>query len=145
MKTSTTVTHGVAVSPDSRYAFVTSEGVGAEPGKVDIFDLAAMTRVASVDVGQQAAAQEDPRHQHGVQEHGSHDGTAVWTPGAVVQGGGQPLPRRRAPLTSAGELPRRCTATGQTNPGTASHASGAGRTSSRRTSTSISPYGRSAA
>jgi DNA-binding beta-propeller fold protein YncE len=53
-KSSTTVTHGVAVSPDSRYAFVSSEGVGAAPGKVDIYDLVALARVASVDVGQQA-------------------------------------------------------------------------------------------
>jgi DNA-binding beta-propeller fold protein YncE len=51
---STTVAHGIAVSPDSRYAFVSSEGVGAAPGKVDIYDLRALTRVGSVDVGQQA-------------------------------------------------------------------------------------------
>lgn len=51
---STTVTHGVAVSPDGRYAFVSVEGVGAEPGKVDIFDLSDFTRVAEVAVGQQA-------------------------------------------------------------------------------------------
>lgn len=51
---STTVTHGVAVSPDSRYAFVSSEGVGAAPGKVDVYDLRALARVGSVDVGQQA-------------------------------------------------------------------------------------------
>ncbi len=54
MKSSTTVTHGVAISPDSRYAFVSNEGVGAEPGKVDVYDLVALTRVASVGVGQQA-------------------------------------------------------------------------------------------
>jgi len=51
---STTLAHGVAVSPDSRYAFVSNEGVGAAPGKVDIYDLAARVRVAAVDVGQQA-------------------------------------------------------------------------------------------
>jgi DNA-binding beta-propeller fold protein YncE len=54
MKSSTTVTHGVVVSPDARYAFVSSEGKGAEPGKVDVYDLKALTRVASADVGQQA-------------------------------------------------------------------------------------------
>jgi len=54
-KTSSTLAHGVAVSPDSRYAFVTVEGKGAQPGKVDVFDLTAFTRVASVDVGQQAS------------------------------------------------------------------------------------------
>lgn len=53
-KSSTTVTHGVAISPDSRYAFVSSEGVGAAPGKVDVYDLQALVRVGSVDVGQQA-------------------------------------------------------------------------------------------
>jgi DNA-binding beta-propeller fold protein YncE len=53
--TSTTVVHGVTVSPDGRYAFVTVEGVGREPGKVDIFDLSTFERVADVDVGQQAA------------------------------------------------------------------------------------------
>ncbi len=53
--TSTTVVHGVTVSPDSRYAFVSVEGVGAEPGKVDVFDLASFQRVASAEVGQQAA------------------------------------------------------------------------------------------
>ena len=54
VKSSTTVTHGVVISPDSRYAFVSNEGVGAKPGKVDVYDLQAFTRVASVDVGQQA-------------------------------------------------------------------------------------------
>jgi len=50
----TTVTHGVAVTPDSRYAFVSVEGKGAEPGKVDIYDLERLDLVASVEVGQQA-------------------------------------------------------------------------------------------
>ena len=54
VKSSTTVTHGVTISPDSRYAFVSSEGVGAAPGMVDVYDLHARTRVASVEVGQQA-------------------------------------------------------------------------------------------
>jgi len=48
------VTHGVVISPDSRYAFVSAEGVGGEPGAVDVFDLETHERVASVDVGQQA-------------------------------------------------------------------------------------------
>ena len=53
-KSTTTVTHGVVISPDSRYAFVSSEGVGAAPGMVDVYDLHARRRVASVEVGQQA-------------------------------------------------------------------------------------------
>jgi hypothetical protein len=48
------VTHGVVISPDSRYAFVSAEGVGGEPGAVDVFDLRSNERVASVEVGQQA-------------------------------------------------------------------------------------------
>ena len=54
-KTSTTLAHGVALSSDSRYAFVSSEGVGSAPGKVDVFDLRALTRAGTVDVGQQAS------------------------------------------------------------------------------------------
>jgi DNA-binding beta-propeller fold protein YncE len=48
------VVHGVAVSPDDRYAFVSVEGVGSEPGTVEVIDLRALARVASVDVGQMA-------------------------------------------------------------------------------------------
>jgi DNA-binding beta-propeller fold protein YncE len=55
LRNSTTVAHGVVVTPDSRYAFVTSEGVGSAPGKVDVYDLKALLRVGSVDVGQQAS------------------------------------------------------------------------------------------
>jgi DNA-binding beta-propeller fold protein YncE len=55
LPTSTTVAHGVTISPDSRYAFVSSEGVGAAPGKVDVFDIRARAKVATVDVGQQAS------------------------------------------------------------------------------------------
>jgi DNA-binding beta-propeller fold protein YncE len=51
---SRSVSHGVVITPDSRYAFVTAEGVGGEPGAVDVFDLEQNTRVASVDVGKQA-------------------------------------------------------------------------------------------
>jgi DNA-binding beta-propeller fold protein YncE len=49
------VVHGVAVSPDSRYAFVTVEGVGEEPGTVEVIDLEAKKNVASVDTPPQAA------------------------------------------------------------------------------------------
>lgn len=54
VSSTTTVTHGVVISPDSRYAFVSVEGVGAEPGKVDIYDLESLDSVASLEVGQQA-------------------------------------------------------------------------------------------
>jgi DNA-binding beta-propeller fold protein YncE len=55
LKTSDAVAHGVAVSPDSRYAFVSSEGIGAQPGKMDVFDLRSRTKVATVDLAQQAS------------------------------------------------------------------------------------------
>src|SRR5215213_4935505 len=49
------VLHGVVVSPDDRYAFVTVEGVGSEPGTVEVIDLVVMKTVATVDVAQGAA------------------------------------------------------------------------------------------
>ena len=42
------------ISPDSRYAFVSAEGRGDDPGAVDVFDLRSNERVASVEVGPQA-------------------------------------------------------------------------------------------
>jgi DNA-binding beta-propeller fold protein YncE len=48
------VLHGIVVSDDNRYAFISVEGVGAEPGTVEMIDLATFTRVAAVDVGQMA-------------------------------------------------------------------------------------------
>jgi DNA-binding beta-propeller fold protein YncE len=44
--------HGIAVSDDDHYAFVSVEGIGAEPGTVEVIDLRTFRRVASVDVGQ---------------------------------------------------------------------------------------------
>lgn len=52
--TSRRVVHGVAVTPDDRYAFISVEGVGSEPGTVEIIDLRALRTIATVDVGQQA-------------------------------------------------------------------------------------------
>jgi hypothetical protein len=49
------VLHGVVVSPDDRYAFISVEGIGAEPGTVEIIDLAALKIIASIDVPEQAA------------------------------------------------------------------------------------------
>jgi hypothetical protein len=49
------VLHGVVVSPDDAYAFVTVEGVGTEPGTVEIIDLAALKTVATIDVPPGAA------------------------------------------------------------------------------------------
>jgi DNA-binding beta-propeller fold protein YncE len=49
------VVHGVAISADSRYAFVTVEGIGTEPGTVEIIDLQSKTTAATVDTPPQAA------------------------------------------------------------------------------------------
>src|SRR5205814_2182167 len=49
------VVHGVVISPDSRYAFVTVEGVGSEPGTVEIIDLQSHKTAATIDTPPQAA------------------------------------------------------------------------------------------
>lgn len=54
IRTTRTVPHGVVISPDGRFAFVTNEGVGAEPGVVEVYDIQSRTRVAAADIGKQA-------------------------------------------------------------------------------------------
>ncbi|MEM1127066.1 MAG: YncE family protein [Bacteroidota bacterium] len=54
LPSSRTVTHGVVISPDSRYAFVTAEGLGDEAGVVDVIDLADGSLAATVEIGKQA-------------------------------------------------------------------------------------------
>jgi len=49
------VVHGVVITPDDRYAFVSVEGIGAEPGTIEVIDLETFKTVATVDVGEQAA------------------------------------------------------------------------------------------
>jgi DNA-binding beta-propeller fold protein YncE len=49
------VVHGVAVSPDNLYAFITVEGVGSEPGTLEIIDLQSHKTAATVDTPPQAA------------------------------------------------------------------------------------------
>jgi len=49
------VIHGAVVSPDDRYAFISVEGVGSEPGTVEVIDLLSLKTVATVDLPQQAA------------------------------------------------------------------------------------------
>jgi DNA-binding beta-propeller fold protein YncE len=48
------VVHGVVVSPDDKYAFVSVEGKGSEPGTVEAVDLSALATVGTVDVGPMA-------------------------------------------------------------------------------------------
>jgi DNA-binding beta-propeller fold protein YncE len=49
------VVHGAVVTPDNRYAFISVEGIGSDPGTVEVIDLDSLKTVATVDVGQQAA------------------------------------------------------------------------------------------
>ena len=53
-KNSRKITHGVVISPDSRYAFVSVEGIGKEPGAVEVFDLVKLKSVALAEIGKQA-------------------------------------------------------------------------------------------
>jgi len=48
------IVHGVVVSPDDRYAFVSVEGIGSQPGTVEAIDLRTRATVAAADVGQMA-------------------------------------------------------------------------------------------
>jgi YVTN family beta-propeller protein len=48
--TSKKVVHGVAYSPDGRYAYISCESIGADPGAVDMIDLASRKVVASIAV-----------------------------------------------------------------------------------------------
>ena len=54
MPTLRRVVHGVVISADDRYPFVSVEGVGSEPGTLEVIDLRAKQRVASDDLGQMA-------------------------------------------------------------------------------------------
>lgn len=44
------IVHGVAYSPDGRYAFISQESIGADPGAVDMFDLTTRKVVATLPV-----------------------------------------------------------------------------------------------
>ena len=44
------IPHGVAYSPDGRYAFISQESIGVDPGAVDVIDLTSRTKVATAPV-----------------------------------------------------------------------------------------------
>ena len=54
IKNSTSVSHGIAISSDSKYAFVSVEGIGGEPGVVDVISLESLEKISSVNIGKQA-------------------------------------------------------------------------------------------
>jgi DNA-binding beta-propeller fold protein YncE len=49
------VVHGVLVSPDNRYAFVSVEGMGSDPGTLEVIDLDLLKTIATLDLPMQAA------------------------------------------------------------------------------------------
>ena len=51
---SNSVPHGVAISSDSKYAFISVEGVGGQPGIVDVIDLENQILVDKIEIGKQA-------------------------------------------------------------------------------------------
>ena len=51
--TSKSLPHGIAYSPDGRWAFISQESVGADPGAVDVIDLTTRARVATIAVPRQ--------------------------------------------------------------------------------------------
>lgn len=54
IKTTTSIPHGVVISPDNKYAFVSVEGIGGEAGKVDVISLEKLKLISSAEVGKQA-------------------------------------------------------------------------------------------
>lgn len=48
------VSHGVTISPDNKYAFISVEGIGGEPGSVDVINLETNALVDYVETGKQA-------------------------------------------------------------------------------------------
>jgi YVTN family beta-propeller protein len=51
--TSKRIPHGIAFSPDGRYAFVTCESIGTDPGAIDAIDLTTFAVVASMSLALQ--------------------------------------------------------------------------------------------
>jgi YVTN family beta-propeller protein len=51
--TTKSLPHGVAYSPDGRWAFISQESVGADPGAMDVIDLTTRARVASIAIPRQ--------------------------------------------------------------------------------------------
>ena len=54
LATTTKIPHGVVISPDNKFAFISVEGIGGEPGKVDVISLEELKVITSINVGKQA-------------------------------------------------------------------------------------------
>jgi YVTN family beta-propeller protein len=48
--TSKRIVHGIAYSPDGRYAYISCESIGIDPGAVDVIDLRTRSRVGSIPI-----------------------------------------------------------------------------------------------
>ena len=44
------IVHGIAFSPDSRYAYISQESIGADPGAIDVIDLTTRQKVFTIPV-----------------------------------------------------------------------------------------------
>lgn len=55
IKTQAQLPHGVVISPDQKFAFVTEEGIAGEPGVVEAFDLKGKKSITSLNIGKQAS------------------------------------------------------------------------------------------
>ena len=50
IKTTKKIVHGVAFSPDGKYAYVTQESIGSDPGAIDVVDLATRKVTSSIAI-----------------------------------------------------------------------------------------------
>jgi WD40 repeat protein len=50
IKTTQPITHGVSITPDGRFAFISNESIGATRGTVDVIDITARQIIASAEL-----------------------------------------------------------------------------------------------
>jgi len=50
LKTTKKIVHGIAYSPDGKYAYITQESIGSDPGAVDVIELATRKTVSTIPV-----------------------------------------------------------------------------------------------
>ena len=48
------VSHGITMSPDNKFAFISIEGIGGDPGSVDVIDLITLKLIDTAELGKQA-------------------------------------------------------------------------------------------
>ena len=50
IKTTKKIVHGIAFSPDGKYAYVTQESIGSDPGAIDVVDLLTRKVTSSIPI-----------------------------------------------------------------------------------------------